>query len=285
METGKKETRKQKDRITNPCLVGCLVLSCLFLSIQVKSQEAQSSPSPSPTQTPPQQQSQKQKLKGNLFIWRRDEVLEKYRKEQSQLREKQKKERQEALERYRKEKQETRKKNIKERQEAQEKLKTERIKEKDISTNIQIQMEKNKESAKKLIDERRNEIRMVKKRKRYIEIVTSENDPLYIAEADIVNAKTQFLGVKDVEFTYKVKLQNQTPKIINIALIVWERQIPFTNKLTVVKQTKISKPIIPYEKRIVKYNDLDSKRDGETYKVKVAHIIFEDGTQWKNPSI
>ena len=60
--------------------------------------------------------------------------------------------------------------------------------------------------------------------------------------------------------------------------------MPFTEGLTILKETKISKPIIPYEKRIVQYNDLDSKRQGEEYRVKVAKIVFEDGTQWKNPA-
>jgi len=87
----------------------------------------------------------------------------------------------------------------------------------------------------------------------------------------------------NVELKFKLRLVNQTSKIIDSALIVWERQLPFTDKLTMIKETKISKPIVPYQKRTIEYNDLDSKREGETYKVKIAHIIFEDGTQWKNP--
>ena len=66
-------------------------------------------------------------------------------------------------------------------------------------------------------------------------------------------------------------------------LIIWERKIPFTETLTIQKETKISRPIVPYERRIVEYNDLDSKREGETYRVKIASVVFEDGTQWKNP--
>ena len=50
-------------------------------------------------------------------------------------------------------------------------------------------------------------------------------------------------------------------------------------------EIKIAKPIVPYEKRIFEHNEPNSRRDGETYKVKIAKIVFEDGTQWKNPAV
>lgn len=135
------------------------------------------------------------------------------------------------------------------------------------------------------IYKREKEIRKAKYTKRYVEIVTNENDPIYIEDAAVQDSKTAFLKIKDVEFKYKVILKNQTPKIINSILIVWERGIPFTESLTISKPIKISKPMIPYERRTVHFNDNDSKRQGELYKVKVAKVIFEDGTQWRNPKL
>ena len=154
-----------------------------------------------------------------------------------------------------------------------------------LSKKIQEERLKNTGLAREHFFERRKEIRTTKKTDRFVEISRNEDDPLYIVNAEVLKDKTDFLGIKDIQFSYKVELLNQTPKIINTVLIIWERRIPFTESLTIAKQTKISKPITPYEKRIVKYKDLDSKREGEEYRVKIAKVIFEDGTQWKNPTL
>jgi len=99
----------------------------------------------------------------------------------------------------------------------------------------------------------------------------------------VKGAKTNFLKITDIELNYKIKIVNQTPKIINVTSVVWERSEPFTDvPSTVLKETKISKPIIPYEERIIEYIEKDTFRNGETYRVKIVKVIFEDGTQWKN---
>lgn len=133
--------------------------------------------------------------------------------------------------------------------------------------------------------ERKAEIKLTKKRKRHVEIITNENDPIYILDAEVKDSISDFLKIENVEFKYWLKLHNQTPKIVDSVFIIWERKIPFTESLTISKKTKISKPFIPYEKRVIEYNDLDSKREGESYSVKIARIVFEDGTQWLNPYV
>ena len=93
------------------------------------------------------------------------------------------------------------------------------------------------------------------------------------------------MKIKNIELKYRLELHNQTPKIINFALIIWEKKLAFNDTQTLAKQIKIAKPIVPYEKRIFEHNEPNSRRDGETYKVKIAKIVFEDGTQWKNPAV
>lgn len=214
--------------------------------------------------------------KRSFLFFKRDELSEKHKIEMAELREKQEKERTAERERLKqeKEKEELERAKVKEKEEQEDKLEKE-------SRDIKLE---NKYTAYKQIKERKKEIRKTKKKKKFIEIITNEEDPVFIEDAYIKESKTKFLKLKDVELKYKVKLVNQTPKIINSALIVWERKIPFTESQTIERETKVSKPFIPYEKRTIEYNDLNSKREGETYRVKIIKVAFEDGTQWKNPN-
>ncbi|MBI3590819.1 MAG: hypothetical protein HY094_05510 [Candidatus Melainabacteria bacterium] len=174
-------------------------------------------------------------------------------------------------------------KQKKELEDFKKKREEEKTKEKNIEKKTLEETTKNQFIAKEEIDKRNKEIQKAKHTDKVVEVYTSEEDPLYILEAEVLDTKTKFLKLRNVDFKYKLRIQNQTPKIISSALIIWERKIPFTESLTINKETKISKPIIPYEKRLVEYNDIDSKRQGETYRVKIAKVTFEDGTQWKNP--
>ena len=255
-----------------------LVLICcnfwVFTLEKVSSQEVQN---------PPQEP-----LRHSLFFQTSNEARElrqKHRQESIELRNRKKTERKEALERHRILRKETKEKYKKEREEKANNLKTKKAIKENLNKSSRTEKLKNKAVANEKIKEQDTIIRKTKKSGRYIEIITNENDPLFIASADVLNAKTEFLKIKDVEFKYKIKVQNQTPKIINSALIIWERELPFNPSQTILKETTISKPFIPYEKRIIEYNDLNSKREGESYKVKVANVIFEDGTQWKNPNL
>ena len=178
---------------------------------------------------------------------------------------------------------ELKEKQKKEKEELIKKLQTEKEKEETLKEKTSQEELKNKAQAQEQIYKRNKEIKQARKKDRNVEVTTSENDPLYIQRADVLNTKTKFLKIKNVDLKYKLVLHNQTPKIINTALIIWERRIPFTESQTILKEVKISKPVIPYEKRVVEYNDLNSRREGETYKVKIAKVIFEDGTQWSNP--
>lgn len=211
-----------------------------------------------------------EKKEKRFFLFRKKEQAKPSPK--VELREKQKKEAEELREKQKKEKEEL----IKKLQIEKEKGNT--LKEKATKEEL-----KNKYLVKEQIKKRKNEVWEVKKKDRWIEVITNENDPLYIQKAFVLNTKTEFLKIKNVELKYKLILHNQTPKIINTALIVWERKIPFVDTQTILKEVKISKPVIPYEERAVEYNETNSRREGEIYKVKIAKVIFEDGTQWKNP--
>lgn len=165
-----------------------------------------------------------------------------------------------------------------------EQLEQERIKERLILEKAKEVRSENSAKAKVEIKEYKKEVRKAKRAKSVVEVITNENDPLYIQFAEVKGGKTKFLKVKGVELSYKIKLKNQTPKIVTSALIGWERSVSFNESQTISKEAKIAKPIAPYSTRIVQFNETNSKRDGETYKVKVEKVIFKDGTQWKNPS-
>lgn len=200
------------------------------------------------------------------------DLRDKHSKELDELRVKQKKEKEELQQRLEEEKKQ---------QEQEEEKKT--LLQNEIRKKEHEESFKNSRIARKQIRERRKEIWKAKFLKRFVEVISKESDPIFIISAEVKNGKTAFLGVKNVEFKYRLKLVNQTPKIINSVLIIWEREVPFRG-LLIAKETRVSKPIIPYGKRVVDYNDLDSKREGESYKVKVARVIFEDGTEWINPA-
>lgn len=205
------------------------------------------------------------------------DLINKGREERATLREKERFERAELLLKEKKERAVLREKQRNEKNE---------LKQKQEARTAEVKKIRNEKlEAKGQINDRLAEIRKARWSKRSIEIVTDENDPIYIVNADVLEGKTDFLKIKNIDYKYKLSLVNQTPKIINSVLIIWERKIPFTETLTIAKRTKISRPMIPYEKRIVQYNDLNSKREGEAYKVKIAKVLFEDGTQWKNPLI
>jgi len=245
-----------------------IIFIFIFLSAlnQARSQDSLNNPTqPQPTQeapklTFPTQAQQKPspeatKKKRFHFFWvdeQKNEQREKHNKELEELKKKQKQEIEDL-----KKKIETKK--------AQEATLQKKVMEKQIESMSFTQ---------KIIDERNKEVKEIKKTSNTVEIITNEEDPLYIKKAQVLESKTKFMGVKDIEFKYKLELYNQTPKIISFVLIVWERSLAFNNTQTLAKQVKVAKPITPYEKRIVEYNELNSRRDGETYKVKIAKIIF-----------
>ncbi len=214
----------------------------------------------------PQQQVTNENKKHLHFFWvneKKVEQKEQHKKEFEDLKKKQKQEVEEL------------KKKI-EIEKAQEEALNKKITEKQIESMV---------TAQKVIDKRTKEVEEIKKSSNAVEVITSEEDPLYIKKAEIVEGVTNFMKVKDVELTYKLELHNQTPKVINFVLIVWERRLAFNDTQTLARELKIAKPITPYEKRIVEYNELNSRRDGETYKVQISKIVFEDGTEWKNPAV
>ena len=231
------------------------------------------------------------------------ELREKFKEEERELYEKQQKEKEEEKEKIRKQaeeqkakekqqREEEKKKKEEQRKQKEEQKKQEKAKvetEKKIKGNInktaRQESRKNKKTTTSQNKERRKELSQARYAKRLIEAISVKDDPIYITDANVLNSKTSFLKIKDVEFRYRVKLKNQTPKIINSVLVIWERKIPFTDTLTIVRETTISKPMIPYEERELEYNELNSRRTGEAYRVKVAKVIFEDGTQWKNPGL
>jgi len=230
-------------------------------------------------QAPPEKQASASSLR-RLFLL--DSQTDKQKRTEEELTTRQKSEREEqkkATKELKKEQKREREELKSEQKKEQEALYKEQEAEK--AKIIELQTRK---TAKTLTVAREKQIKVSKKSKRYVEITTSENDPIYIASAAVLDAKTMFLKIKKVEFNYKLVIKNQTPKIINSFLIIWERSITFLDTQTLTKETKISKPMVPYEKRIVEYNEVDSKRPGEVYRVKIARVIFEDGTEWINPA-
>ncbi len=177
---------------------------------------------------------------------------------------------------------------IKQKQETEaliKKIKEDKIREEALNKKVMDKQIEVMAAAQKIIDKRESEVNEVKESKNVIEVISKEEDPLFIKKAQVLGGSTSFMKIKDVELKYQLELHNQTPKIINFALIIWERKLAFNDSQTLAREIKIAKPLTPYEKRIVDYNELDSQRQGETYSVKIAKIVFEDGTQWKNPVV
>ena len=239
-------------------------------------------------------QRKEDKEQKERLIRENKEALDRINKEKTDLEQKVKQEEKELLEKRGREEKEIKERHLKEQQESSEKYKSEKkekeekqLTEKLIDKNITKRVSEEKTKNELIADEvekvRGKQIIKLKEANNVIEILRNNDDPLYITDADILNGKTAFLGVKDIEFKYRLKLKNQTPKIINSILLVWERKLPFTESQTLIKETRFSKPILPYEFKIFEYNEMDSKRGGELYRVKIAKVIFEDGTQWKNP--
>ena len=251
-------------------VVTCLLISA-FLSFGILSTNGQ--------ETPPED-------KNNSAQKSESELLRKKQAEEKRaLREKQKEEKksllgkkQEERKRQRKEKKNLRKQQKTEQKQALEKKREERKK---VIEQKKSEAEKKRETRHALSEQKR-EIRKAKRAQKVVSITTKENDPIVILDASIKKSKTDFLKIKGVELEYKVKIKNNTPKIINLFTVIWGKGIPTSSSLPQEVETKIAKPLIPYEERIVKYNEVDNERQGETYSVKVKKVMFEDGTEWQN---
>ena len=242
--------------------ISCAILIFIILLSMFNKVRSQESVNQLLNNPPPPQAQQPPTPKRFHFFWQ-NEQKERYKQELENLKNRQKLETEE----------------LKKKQE------TEKVREVTLQKKVMEKQTENMLAAQKVIDKRTIEIEEIKKNDNTVEVISREEDPLYIKRAQVLKSKTNFIGIKDIEFKYKLELHNQTPKIINFALIVWERKLPFNDTQTLAKEVKVAKPLIPYEKRIVEYNELDSKRNGETYKVQIAKIVFEDGTQWKNPTV
>lgn len=230
-----------------------------------------------------------QKKKTGLFSLKKSyEIKEKSNEELNKLYQEGRREKTEVKEKEKLEKEELYLNEKKERSALREKYRQEKheLKQRQEARKEEIRKIRNEKlEAKGQINFRLKEIRRAQWRNRHVDIITSEEDPIYILDADILEGKTTFLKIKDIDLKYKIVLQNQTPKIVNSVLLIWERKIPFSDTQTIERTYKLSKPMIPYEKRVVTFNDLNSRREGEIFKVKVGKILFEDATQWKSPFI
>lgn len=212
------------------------------------------------------------------------DLLNRLNQEEENLKDRLRKEKEAIFERHRREQESLESRQKEDIQREIEERKTYKTYKHNSKTAFSKNKKSSKMTLKERIEERISEISKANKMDRYVDSITSEDDPIIIDQAKIVKAKTEFLKDKDVDVMYQVTLVNQTPKIINLASIIWERTEPFSDKgSTIAKETKLHKPLVPYEKRIVKYNEVDPLRNGEYYTVRVANVVFEDGTQWKNP--
>lgn len=206
--------------------------------------------------------------KEKFFLFKKLDAFKQKRKEAKELREKHLQERKELKERQKTELEEKRKERIEEKKRKKEIEKENKAKSIEFENKLQA---------------RQNEIEKAKKTDKQVTILSSKEDPIYIERAEVIkDAKTKYLAMKGIELSYKIKIKNQTPKIINWFSFTWQRSLPFDDTQTFDKITKISKPLVPYEDRIIQYNELDSGREGEIYLVKINTVVFEDGTQWKN---
>lgn len=227
------------------------------------------SPPQPPAANPAEGSDVKEKKRRKFLFFKPNEQKEKHKKELQNLKARQKQE----IEEFHKKIEDEKK------QEIEEQKKAEAFNKKVTDKQAEIMI-----IADKIVEKRNYEIKEIKKSDNTVEIISDEEDPLYIKKAQVLKSKTDFMEIKDVELKYRLELNNQTPKIINFVLIVWERKIAFNDTQTLAKEMKVAKPITPYEKRIVEYNELDSRRNGETYKVKISKVVFEDGTQWNSPT-
>lgn len=224
------------------------------------------------------------------------ELLDKLKDEEKDLRKRLKKEQNELSDRIRRDREEFERrikeaeKELEERQ-RQEVLdeikanKTKRVYNRRSRNGRALSTKLGRLAEEEKIKERRRQVNTAGRRYKFVDFYTSPEDPLVITEAEVKPSKTEFLSVKDVSLRYRVKLRNQTPKIVNSVSVLWERKVPFSNDTTISRETNISKPIIPYDDRVVEYNENDTKRNGEIYKVFVSKVLFEDGTQWRNPDL
>jgi len=215
-----------------------------------------------------------------------ESIAEKHKEEKAELREKQRVERVQAKEQKKKErvkKREEHKQEIATKKEERVKQKEEHAKQKEVNKISREEAKTYKKVAKGQIKERKKKLWKLRWRKKVVKVTSSEEDPVYIYYAKVKKGKSEFLKLADAELSYKVKIKNQTPKIINQVQILWKRKKPFTDDLTVARETNVARPLLPYKKRTIVYNEFDSKRQGEIYDVRVVKVVFEDGTQWTNP--
>lgn len=210
-------------------------------------------------------------LQGNMVYSQEEEI--------TSLREKQKDEKKAELAKKRKEHKEERDQKKEELAKTREEHKLE----KEQSQIKREESKKNKEITKKQISNRKKEITKARWSKNVVNVITSKEDPVYIYHAKVKKAKTEFLGLNDIDLSYRVKIKNQTPKIVNQVQVVWKRSEPFNDILTIKTDTNVSRPLLPYKNRTIQYNEEDSQREGETYSVLISKVLFEDGTQWTNP--
>ena len=229
------------------------------------------------------EEGSKEKKLGFSFF-KKNELPNRQRKEWTELKEKQAKERKELLTNQKEEKKKEKEEQLAKRKEEKNKQKEEKSTKRKSEKEKKEIKETEKKSIKEELKERSKAINESKKFTKIVKIITDENDPLYITSAKVINTKTEFLKISGVDLKYSITIKNQTPKIINTVSIVWQRSLPFETNSLVSKETKISKPIVPYEERVIEYNEPNEKREAEIYKVKISKIIFEDGGLWKNPS-
>ena len=172
----------------------------------------------------------------------------------------------------------------KEHKELIEKQKKERADLKNVQKNIIEAQKKSEKIEEEKINKKNARFKQLKKTERIVTTTTNPQDPLFISKAEILDGKTSLLKIKNIELNYRLEVINQTEKVINYTLLVWERKIALNDTETIKREVRFSKPIIPNDKTIIEYNELNSRRNGEIYAVKIVKIVFEDGTEWVNPA-
>jgi len=115
-----------------------------------------------------------------------------------------------------------------------------------------------------------------------VEIINDTSSPMRLVSADVKDKGTSLLKMKGLEHAFVAKLYNNSGKRVLAYQLVWQRHLPFEEYAEQDVRVNNLNPVKPGASDELEFRKPIHYRKDAFYKVLVAKVLFDDGTEWKS---
>lgn len=115
-----------------------------------------------------------------------------------------------------------------------------------------------------------------------VEIIHDDKAPIKIMTADVKDKGTSLLKMKGLEQAFTTRAYNNSGSKVMAYQLVWERHLPFEDYAEQDIRINNINSVQPGDDDTLEFRKPIHYRKDAFYKVFVAKVLLQDGTEWKS---